>query len=158
MLKPKTPTHQPRSTAMLRDCSCSIPRPSLNPRKRHTCVVCGLQVNPDWHSGSRLPAIWNRLFAGYVAGPPDAAARARSQCIERDHWGQERFGYTFLGRDNLKEALQEVADALNYLAEDIIKDEREGDEESADATYCVMMQALDFYEGICGLARAKERP
>lgn len=117
------------------DCRCERPVRSPNPRRKDTCVACSGWVNPAWDSTSpNLAAFFERL----AESAPDAWLDAfREHCELRELTGREKFGHSYLVRNNPVEATEEAADGALYIYLDGLRLIREGHSDDAlDVRLC----------------------
>lgn len=106
-------------------CKCAEPRETLNPRKRGSCVKCGKQFDPAWvSSDDHVRVFFNRLSScRYLE---ESFPAFRQMCERRELAGRETFGFRYLDRDNLTEAMEEAADLALYPYLDWLQAAREG--------------------------------
>jgi hypothetical protein len=70
---------------------------------------------------------------GWVDGKPPADwLHFRSQRVERERAGRERFGFAYLERDNIKEGVEENCDSDNYNYMDLLQAIHRGESEEWD--------------------------
>ena len=134
---------------MIRPCHCKVPIPWTNPLRIGTCVVCGFKIPPEWWS-SEITVPLARIASSFPT-VPDSFESLRSQCLERELAGRERFGFRFHRRNNIKDAKEEDADAMNYTAFDWILARKAGDEERADRDLNAMVRRWEAYDALCWL-------
>lgn len=128
----------------MRECKCQVPNPSYstvnNPNDHERCLRCGDYINPDWTSNDdTMGEFYDRLeeaifpFGVLRAPAPNNELSAFrefcDQAIVREIAGRKKFGHRMFGRDNPREAQEEAADLMNYMAFSLLKARREGDRE-----------------------------
>ena len=134
-------------------CTCPQPSTSSDPRKDPTfCAKCSHPKHPDWdQTDEAFTAFWERIEstrAGWqypLYEPPDEEQTLRLQTMHRELAGRKHFGYAYLQRDNIREAREELADALLYVYLDTLKNKREGDDPEWDVVLEIADDLLSAY-------------
>lgn len=134
-------------------CRCPQPSTSSDPRKPAThCGKCGHPKDPAWdQTDEQFNAFWDRIESSYAGWqfplyePPDEQQTLRLQTTHRELAGRKHFGYAYLCRDNLREAREELADALLYVYLDTLKNVREGDDPEWDVVLEIADDLLSAY-------------
>lgn len=136
-------------------CGCEQPVRHPTPMRRHTCVKCGLQMDPAWESNdANLMAFTNRLTDCQTVPPTIASFIAH--CEAREKAGRDHFGFLYLKRDNIAEGLEEACDLGLYPYLDILQAKRRGEdgEDGIDLALTVAYHASQAYDA---LLRLRER-
>ena len=128
-------------------CSCPLPSTSSNPRTDPIyCGKCGHQKDPKWdQTDENFEAFWWRIISSYQGFAkdeykvPETQQALWLQTKWREKFGRTKFGYSYLGRDNRREAREEIADAIVYLYEDVLDSNREG----LDPEWDVVLEIAD---------------
>ena len=126
-------------------CKCPKPEPAVDPRHEGTCVKCGHSMAPFDQTDANFAAFWERIESSYAGWqfplyePPDEQQTLRLQTTHRELAGREHFGYAYLARDNIREAREEICDALLYLYLESLKDARDG----IDSEWDVVLEIAD---------------
>ena len=134
-------------------CTCPLPSTSSDPRKPAThCGKCGHPKHPEWdQNDSNFAAFWDRIEetrAGWqfpLYEPPDEEQTLRLQTTHRELAGRKHFGYAYLQRDNIREAREEICDALLYVYLDTLKNVRDGDDPEWDVVLEIADDLLSAY-------------
>lgn len=135
-------------------CGCEQREPSHDPRRSPDfCGHCGKRFpNPEWdQSDENFIQFWERIEASYpgwqhpLYEPPDEQQTLRLQTTHRELAGREHFGYAYLGRDNIAEAREEIADCLMYLYLDTLKCRREDTDPEWDVVLEIADDLLSAY-------------
>jgi hypothetical protein len=133
-------------------CGCKVPRPSPDPRRTHVCLYCAkpIPAEAEWAvndvtHNAYLDRIERTLAATPGAGwedgePPREWLYFRNLCLERERDGRERFGYAYLGRDNIQAGIEEDSDSENYNWFDVLQALKRGEEVEWD-----LVLTLAFY-------------
>ena len=136
----------------LRTCQCEKPHRSSNPRSEGTCAQCGYPFGAEWdQTTANFNAFWERIESSYAGWqfplyePPDEQQTLRLQTQHRELAGRKQFGYSYLSRDNLREAREEIADCLMYLYLDTLRCEREGADPEWDVVLSIADDLLSAY-------------
>lgn len=144
------------------DCACPRPVRSLDPRSSG-CASCGGSFGSDWNqTDENFAAFWDRIEASYAGWqhplyePPDEQQTLRLQTQHREQAGRGEFGYAYLDRDNIREAREEIADALLYVYLDVLKCRREGQDPEWDVVLEIADDLLSAYGKLAQL-RHKHR-
>ena len=145
-------------------CHCPTPSTSSDPRKPAThCGKCGHPKHPGWdQNDSNFAAFWDRIEetrAGWqypLYEPPDEEQTLRLQTTHRELAGRKHFGYAYLQRDNIREAREEICDALLYLYLESLKDAREGTDPEWDVVLEIADDLINAYTKFAQL-RQKHR-
>lgn len=149
-------------------CGCERPVRSLDPRREGACAKCGLAFDPEWdQSDSNFQAFWERIESSYPGWrsrwvpnwePPDEQQTLRLQTQHRERAGRGQFGYDYLSpqRNNLREAREELADALLYVYLDTLKCKRDGMDPEWDVVLEIADDLLSAY-GKLDQLRVKHR-
>jgi hypothetical protein len=127
-------------------CACSTPHPQYvtenRPRGDQFCA-CGGYIDPEWTSNNQTTGRFYNRLASAVPVPGEEYQVFRIDAEARELAGRERFGLSFLGRDNLPEAREEAADGANYFFFDHLQQvRREGVDDDFDL---VLIGAHHFY-------------
>ena len=151
-------------------CQCPQPRNSINPRKAGSCLICGRMLDPEWVSSE---STMQEIFKGLAWSMPYGEAIQKNpatlqeeltddflafwaDCSERERAGRPRFGFSYLARNNEREALEEWADGANYLAFSHLKAIRdEGDDEDMDVALTAMFHAFKAHQATRRLSRKR---
>lgn len=102
-------------------CKCPEPRESADPRKAGSCIKCGKLIPTEVLSQENIVWFYDRLEACFPGKAPETFKSFRHECEVRELEGREKFGLSYLSRQNLREADQEGADGANYLFFDVLK-------------------------------------
>lgn len=140
----------------LRECTCGTdadhesrfpPNPRVNPGREDFCVRCSYWINPAWTCNAKtIDAFLDRLEE---ALPGEDLTAFREHVVVRELAGRERFGHSFLLRNNLAEALEEGTDFVLYLLLDALKRLREnGESDDYDLTLTAAAQVFKGYEAV----------
>lgn len=134
-------------------CHCKTPRPSSDPRRQNSCVVCGRLIHHKEWSSSNIRPILDRLtnFPD-VRWSKDYIA-FRDLCFSREKAGRESFGYRFLGRDNERDTLEEIADGVNYGLFSVIRRKREEEEPLDDIALQAAYYAFKWFQTVLEIKR-----
>lgn len=102
---------------------------------------CPVPVEKSWQAGScrqcgkliprEIVATTEKLQAFFDRA--QIPANLADGCHAREQVGRKHFGLEYLGRDNVQEFLEEMADGVNYLAFQTLCDIRGGAAESDPA-------------------------
>lgn len=140
---------------------CSKPRESVNPRKKGSCLSCGRMFDPKWIVSDRtMSDIFDRLARSMQYGEAiekdpvtghdaltDDFLSFWAECQARERAGREKFGLTYLVRDNETEALEEFTDGANYLAFSSLQAVRsESDDDEIDLVMTAMYHAFKGHQ------------
>lgn len=120
----------------MRFCECPQPRPSADPRKNGACV-CGFPIDYDaeWVVNDKTHnAFLNRVEQALAAKegwpseepPPPDWLHYRRLALERERAGRERFGFSYLTRDNIVAGAEESTDGVNYTYFDTMQALKDG--------------------------------
>lgn len=143
-----------------RICECEAPSEHITPTKKGKCVRCDGLLSPEWlSSDATMETFWARLEdALYPNGSaPDAFLAFKLQAQERERAGRTHFGLSYLKRDNLREATEELGDAANYVLFDSLQAIREnGEDTEIDMGLSLVAELAQAYEHLYRL-RAKRR-
>lgn len=105
-------------------CQCPVPQIHVNSRY-NSCASCLKPIDQDVVSDTaKLQGFLNRI--------PGIPAALIIQCHQRELAGRQEFGLQYLGRDNVDECFQEIADGQNYLFFETLVDRRDGREEDVN--------------------------
>lgn len=140
-------------------CKCEKPSEHPSPLRKGTCVKCCGELGAFWMSSDQtLNEWWDRLKMGMFFGEPSASFdRIRAVATQREHDGRKDYGLRYLGRANLEEAVEEVADFLNYLFFDSLNTiRREGHDPDIDLVLTAAAKACEAMEHLDHL-RARRR-
>ncbi len=104
----------------------------------------------EWSSANVAPMI-DRLtdLPGTLdpEGEPSSVFRHfRDNCLAREGRGRDHFGYTFMGRNNAIEGLEEAADGTNYAFMEVLRARRAGAEEFQDIAATAAYHFFKAYE------------
>lgn len=128
-------------------CECSEPRETANPRKAGSCVKCGKHFDPEWTSSDQtMTEFFNRLSSCRFL--EESFPAFRQMCERRERAGRDTFGFSYLVRDNLEEAREELSDAAVYMALDILKARHDGTDECADLALTVAYHASRAFDAL----------
>ena len=144
-------------------CECPLPIRSTDPRREGKCARCGGIFNRIWdQTDENFRAFWGRIESSYpgwqfpLYEPPDEQQTLRLQTQHRERAGRGQFGYAYLNRDNVREAREELADALMYLYLDTLRSARAGEEAEWDVVLSIADDLISAYGKLHQL-RAKHR-
>lgn len=88
-------------------CQCEVPEPHSNARY-NCCAKCLKVLDSSCLADTyKLDRFFDRL--------PGIDQKLKEMCHAREQAGRVRFRYGYLGRDNVAECREEIADGLNYL-------------------------------------------
>lgn len=100
---------------------------------------------------------YDRVEVAFGPSLPLSYPAFRETCESRERDGRPHFGLRYLGRDNIEDALEELADGANYAMFDVQKAEREnGERRDEELAYALAMKCAEAYELALAL-RAKRR-
>lgn len=136
-------------------CQCPKPSEHVSPMRQGTCVQCSGILSPFWlSSDTTLNEFWDRLGMGMYYGEPSPAfEHLREAATKRERAGRTEFGLRYLSRDNLAEAVEELADFANYLFFDCLNTIRtEGHDPDLDLTLTAASKAVEALEHLEHLA------
>lgn len=143
----------------LRECQCTKPHRSPNPRRPHACV-CGLHISDEWDiTDANVWAFFNRLAEGMFPNEielPPWFESFREHATRREAHGRHAFGHEYLRRENPVEAQEEAADGAIYLLLDLLRSRREGREEDIDVVLTAAMHFAQAHRYL-NLLRAKRQ-
>jgi hypothetical protein len=143
-----------------RVCQCETPSEHVTPSKKGKCVRCDGLLDSSWLSSDQtMDTFWDRLEESlYPNGSaPDAFLAFKLQAQERERAGRSHFGLSYLTRENLREATEEIADAANYVLFDSLQAIREnGEDTEIDMGLSLVAELAQSYEHLYRL-RAKRR-
>lgn len=118
----------------MKQCKCRKPAPFLAPQKARTCVRCALHISPEWTCNDQTVAGFFDRLEDAVPGGDGWLESFRKHCEQRELAGRDKWGFTFLARENTLEGLEEACDGALYSMLDVLKARREGrGEEDLDA-------------------------
>jgi len=106
---------------MGRECDCPTPQDAGKNRPGY-CRICGGRISERWTSNDRTI----QEFMDHLLSLPGVDPALIHQCVKRERTGREEFGHKFLARENEAEALEELADFVNYLLFRVLRARREG--------------------------------
>jgi hypothetical protein len=125
--------------------------------KAHSCVKCGLHIAAEWSINDQTMREFFGRLSSAIPVKSEAWHLFRLECEERERAGRSRFGQSFHGRRNLREAAEEAADGALYCALDTLVVRREG---RGDEDMDLALRAANYfylaYEATLQL-RAKRR-
>jgi hypothetical protein len=130
----------------LRRCKCRVPEPK--PARPQQCVRCGDLLDPTWTSNdSTLAAFLDRFERTFPAYPhtPSYWTDMRLHLEARERAGRRTFRESFHGRDNVKEAREEVCDLALYTFLDGLVQLRAGEEQDVAVAMELMHHASESY-------------
>ena len=104
----------------MKDCQCEIPRPKAY--KGGSCVVCAKKIDYSYISSDENLA----EFYAMLADLPDVHSGLLQQAATRERAGRVEYGLAYLGKDNPREATEEVADLVIYCYLHWLRARREG--------------------------------
>lgn len=131
----------------LRECECAVPEPNLSPHKK-ACIRCGFLIPTRWSSNDEtLRDFLDGFERTFAAWPhiPEWWNTFRVHLEARERAGRKTFRQTFLGRNNIQEAREEVVDLGLYVFLDGLKQKRGGGENDADVVMELMRHAAEAY-------------
>lgn len=140
-------------------CRCEHPLPHPDEDRRpHACLRCSMSIPPDCYSTDTTIAwFFKRLEEGiFPLKTPPSQRRMYwalvDVCLNRENAGRETFENEYLGRDNLTEAIEEIADGINYLFFDVLKARRvEGEDNDMDVVLQTAHHGVKFFEGLADI-------
>lgn len=131
--------------------SCTRPNPKVN--KPDTCVQCNGLISDEWSSNDQTVHEFFKRLGDSIPAKGDAWQRFVIDCEAREFAGRKSFGFTYLERDNLREAREEACDLALYLMLDALKMVREGRaEEDFGLVLQIAFHAFQAYEATFSLA------
>ena len=134
---------------MKAECQCRRPRTVGDPRKKGSCVRCGKLLGKRWTSNNEnFNIFFDRLESAFPGEVPDSFVAFRAQCLAREYEGRERFGFTYMIRDNLAESREEAADLCMYLYLDGLAARRAGKDEEESVALTAALHCYKAYEAI----------
>jgi hypothetical protein len=104
----------------MNECQCQVPRPRRY--KGGSCVVCAKRIDPKYISSDENLA----EFYAILADIPDVHAGMLHQAAAREREGRVHYGLAYLGKDNPREASEEVADLVIYCYLHWLRARRDG--------------------------------
>lgn len=139
---------------MRRTCTCAAPLPSKNPRSLTTCNSCGFWVDPellnlDRHVAEFFDRLAEALFP-YDKFTGDLITAPwwddfREHVVMRELAGREKFGLSYLERDNPAEAAEEATDLALYMLLDGIRAKRDGIDPEEDVALTAAYHAAQAH-------------
>lgn len=126
-------------------CTCKTPRPSSDPRRKDSCVVCGRIIHKEWSSSNIAPMLDRLTNFPDVRWSKDYIA-FRDLCLGRERAGRDHFGFRFLGRNNLRDIMEELADGTNYQLFEVIKRRRGEQEPLEDLALAGAYHAFKWFQ------------
>lgn len=140
-------------------CSCPEPNEGADPRHKGQCLKCALPIDPrvlssdetvgefyDWLERAEFPK----------GGVTPVYGHFRQVAEAREREGREKFGLSYLHRKNEAEALEELADASNYLLFAVLQARQRGEDEEWSTAVEVARHCFKAYE-FAALHAAKRR-
>lgn len=121
----------------MRGCECPAPHDSPDPRKHRVCGRCDkLKEGPGVSTEETFNQFHDWLEEGFFRqwSATEKANNPKGEEVERQFYralrelarrredaGKETFGLAYLGRDNIAEVYEEIADVFNYCYEEDLK-------------------------------------
>ena len=137
-------------------CRCPAPLEPADPRHKGECCKCGKVLGAQVLSSENIVWFYDRLESCFPGKAPPAFKAFRHECEAREFEGREKFGLSYLSRDNLKEAAEEESDADNYRFFKILQLRSEGRDE-ADVMDLLLSAAFHAYKAYEFDRRAEAR-
>ena len=129
-----------------RICSCARPSEHVNPAKKGKCVAEDALLDDAWMANDRTSHdFWTALEAGMFPGEaPEWFFAFKAKAVARERAGRDTFGFEYLSpdRDNLAEAVEELADFVIYLSLESLKQRRMNDGVDEDFDVVLSSSAL----------------
>lgn len=137
----------------MRQCNCEQPEPK--PQNHSVCVKCSY-VLPDTWGDEGVKEFYDALEAAHAGGPPPSFAYFRLEAEARERAGRRRFRFSFLQRDNIRDAFEEFSDGANYLLFRVWQNRRNGRDDQMDLALSAAYHAAKAYH-FAAMMRDDER-
>ena len=128
-------------------CTCETPKPSTDPRRTTSCRVCGRVIRKEWSSSNIGPMLDRLTNFPDVRWSKDYIA-FRDLCLGRERAGRDHFGFRFLGRNNERDAYEEIADGVNYGLFGVLRRKRGEEEPLEDMALMAAYHAFKWFQAV----------
>lgn len=105
---------------MSNGCQCETPQ--LRAYRGSNCQRCARLLDDEYLSNDANLT----EFFGLVSDIPGIDSSILEVAAQRERMGREEYGLKYLGRDNISEAVEEIADLMIYCYLHWLKAKREG--------------------------------